>query len=609
MKRSQSMLLPPLPMTAFTCLHKNQLDKLWTEYLAPNTYNLDASEPPIAMTFLCEAAFHRRTDVVKMLLDAGASIEQCCPYRFNKEYFPPNFLAPPLFFAIEGGNVNMVKLMIERGANPNVMLNDSIPLLYYLLTRDNYDHCQLLDMVMRFISVGVNINEPVRNSTGHSIFTPRVPLLYALTERMLEIAKLFVQHGADVTMRDSNELSSIYILLAALCRGPEARASQITLLKLCLDRFPEEAVRVPEYRYVQNHETALHLAAKSNHAVLVQQLLSLGCNAHVQDSVGDTPLDDACAFRVARGGSEVEVIAKFEIIKQFVSLGVPVGARVHLVPAIKKYWNIVLFLVSSGANVNGTIAKHHLEYSMSDCDDCEWPGEHRCTSFASYVREGDTALILAILDNNVPVVMSLINLGADVNARTAEGFTPLHVACGGRKSVNQRQFVECIGVKMVLTLLRSGANVNAECGVAPSLLTPLGVVTMYYTGHASTFAEVVNLLIRCEANTFTSQHDGTLVWASALKLGCKEVAYTLLQHGVALRDAGMCLRVAQDRHLGEVVRWVMAHGNIHDLASVSRMTAYGAVSQYFPRERRIVAAHGRSLQAPSFLPKMKWDNM
>lgn len=95
-------------------------------------------------------------------------------------------------------------------------------------------------------------------------------------------------------------------------------------------------------------------------------------------------------------------------------------------------------------------------------------------------HEGATDIHLAVINADYDALLTLINKGDDVNARTSDGTTPLHYAC----SFGQTRCVEL--------LLDHGADINLQDG---SGYTPLA--TAAYSGNP----EIVKLLLCRGANT------------------------------------------------------------------------------------------------------------
>ena len=83
----------------------------------PLTYGMDMSNPIIEA---CKKDYYKLTE---FLLEKGGD-----------EYinYPASQYGPPLFWAIQNGNVSMVKLLLEHGADPNGHTSGDINYLEHL---------------------------------------------------------------------------------------------------------------------------------------------------------------------------------------------------------------------------------------------------------------------------------------------------------------------------------------------------------------------------------------------------------------------------------------------------------------------------------------------
>jgi ankyrin repeat protein len=98
------------------------------------------------------------------------------------------------------------------------------------------------------------------------------------------------------------------------------------------------------------------------------------------------------------------------------------------------------------------------------------------------------ALISAALCYGIDVIPFLLNLGADVNAKTDKGMTPLMAACrGGRYSSKPAIFYE----PTVRLLLGAGADINARDNTGRTALS--------YAEEANV-TEIVELLKKTQAD-------------------------------------------------------------------------------------------------------------
>jgi ankyrin repeat protein len=155
----------------------------------------------------------------------------------------------------------------------------------------------------------------------------------------------------------------------------------------------------------------------------------------------------------------------------------------------------------------------------------------------------DRELIEAAKENNLPEVSRLLSVGADVNAKTNYGWTPLHAACEKGHVQVVSKFLDHDGadvdakdysdwtplhlaclrghVAVVNELLSRGANAEAKNNIGN---TPLHVATLH------DHLPVIRSLLSGGADTRTANNDGRLPIHQAVIRGKSAVNKYLLQH-------------------------------------------------------------------------------
>ncbi|MEQ8824286.1 MAG: quinoprotein dehydrogenase-associated putative ABC transporter substrate-binding protein [Filomicrobium sp.] len=181
----------------------------------------------------------------------------------------------------------------------------------------------------------------------------------------------------------------------------------------------------------------IHNAARYRDSEMVELLASLGANVDVKDHNGWTPLMHA-AFRnhvptietLVRAGAKIEEKTPLG----FTALALAIGER--------KFWSVQA-LLEQGAAINQPMGEDQLTPLML-----------LSTQVPAKKREAQIDQGPGVLD----VARQLINEGADVNARSNAGVTPVMIAAGHNNP------------SMLGLLVQNGADLNAKSDVGK---TPL----------------------------------------------------------------------------------------------------------------------------------------
>lgn len=141
-------------------------------------------------TAILIASANGRENVVKLLLDLGTSVNVGCPLGWT-----------PLHFAAKEGHVSIIRLLLQRGANPGAKSN---------LHEDPPGTARHLTPLMLAAQNGITeIAKLILDSGGKSTINDQerngaCALIHAAINGNLELTKLLVENGADVDAEDQN---------------------------------------------------------------------------------------------------------------------------------------------------------------------------------------------------------------------------------------------------------------------------------------------------------------------------------------------------------------------------------------------------------------------
>ncbi len=222
-----------------------------------------------SLTPLHYAADHGQIGVVKILVAHGDDVDAAATGTWAEGH-------TPLYEAARHGHRDVVDFLLSQGARIDVAkFGDS-------LLSSAVSH-NLLNLAQRLIAEGVNVEEGGGNS-GRPTLVAR-----ALTYGHIDIARLLIVHGADVSMRDMRGDSPLHVV---------ARAGDLELAELLLAR----GVDVDEKDGGGN--TPLHWAARRDNQVVAQRLIAYHADVNVGNWGATTPLH----YAVAEGHREMALL-------------------------------------------------------------------------------------------------------------------------------------------------------------------------------------------------------------------------------------------------------------------------------------------------------------
>ncbi|KAL7757053.1 hypothetical protein ACKLNR_014046 [Fusarium oxysporum f. sp. zingiberi] len=234
--------------------------------------------------------------LVKLLLGSGAHPDAATPEGVT-----------PLCFSIAKGDVSVVKLLLEHGADINGLKDSGFTPLHLCLQAGGS-----IELVKELVKAGADVN--VSNGNGIT------PLFRAIYDGSTETFRTFLSASPNLYTRgpDNNTL------LHAAARGENDNILSTLLQELDV-RQEQDVDQTPIDVDTTNNagETPLHVAAQRGCVTVARTLLTHGANIDLRDNASSTPLieamshehDEMVSLLISQGANSA-VVREFRFLKK-----------------------------------------------------------------------------------------------------------------------------------------------------------------------------------------------------------------------------------------------------------------------------------------------------
>lgn len=440
---------------------------------------------------------------------------------------------PPIALAAQNGNLNIVNLLLSKGANPNKLTNEGYSAVYIATSYDNpkclqallekeadcdktrFDnatplyraaakgHTQCLMILLKF---SADFKKPFKGMLPIEIAAQEgniecveclihayekdkfanaqtSPILRSIDLDNKRLLKLYVQKGADINQLYAPPSEEIFYEEGSGDESLESSSSETHLKAPFL--------------------TPLMYAAMHGDLKFVKLLLKLGANPNIENEYGMLAIHFA-----ANSG-------KKEIIEELISYGSELNketiqgyAPFHIARSCQ-FDDCVELLVSKGASQEESkvtalfqaIEKGNLSdlsHHLSSIDDIN------VTDFF-----GRTAVSLAVYYNQPECLEMLSRSGADINKKDLKGLSPIYLAAA-------KDHEKCLQV-----LVEYGGDINTECD---------GVSLVYIAAQMNS-VKTLDFLIQNKADFEAPASDGATPLYKAVSNGNFEATDLLIRAG------------------------------------------------------------------------------
>lgn len=293
--------------------------------------------------------------------------------------------ATPLHYAAAGGHLAIVRLLFEHKSDVNAKTKGGQTPLFAAIEKDRIE-------VAKFLLAN-QAGPNVKANDGSTL------LGAAVRQLNLELVKLLLAAGADVNANGiplgsapTSSGSAVANILSPLAFAASKGKTELTEL------FLKNRADVNAQDDYGN--TPLSWASRNGHVKMVKWLLDNGADPNLKNRAGDTPLHLSTSKQIHELllARQAEVNAKNE-------LG---WTPLHFAVRAEGAKELIELLLSKGADVNAVDAN------------------------------GQSALFLAVMDQNKESVESLLRHGADVKAKDKGGHTPLGYVASQAASAGTR---------------------------------------------------------------------------------------------------------------------------------------------------------------------------
>ena len=248
------------------------------------------------MTPLLFAVRDGNTDMVRLLLELGANLEQTSGNHTS-----------PLLIALLNGQVGLATELLEKGANPNTADDYHRAALFAAIDLRNFNHDKYpfmyddgrnpLDLIKALLQKGADPNLRTDTVPVHGLmqfdaswvnFDGQTPFIRAALSGDIEVMRLLLEHGADPNIATAQ--GSTALMAAAGINWIPAQtfshseADYVEAVKLCLDRGA--SVNATNSLGL----AAIHGAANRGWVSVIQILADHGAKLDVKDNAGRTPM-------------------------------------------------------------------------------------------------------------------------------------------------------------------------------------------------------------------------------------------------------------------------------------------------------------------------------
>ena len=218
----------------------------------PTSERRNETPLPLPQTTLHYAAFWGLHPIVEFLITTHSQ-DVCSPDSTDN--------ATPLHLASQMGQIDTVRILIERGADLAAQNKDGETPLHFASQKGEADvACMLIER-------GADVT--AQNKDGET------QLHLASRKGEADITRILIEHGADVTAQNKDGETPLHLA---------SRNGEVDVVRMLIERGANLTAQN------KDEETPLHLASRKGKADVVRMLIGRGADLAAQNKYGQAPL-------------------------------------------------------------------------------------------------------------------------------------------------------------------------------------------------------------------------------------------------------------------------------------------------------------------------------
>ncbi|CAB0032321.1 unnamed protein product [Trichogramma brassicae] len=405
--------ISPLHMALEEMGGKRVIESLLRSGSDPNFANAKGLTP---LHYICFGTGHGGDDLAEMFFEVCDDIRQTVQVNARD-----NLGNTPLLLSLRWRrNERMLKLLLKRGANPNIAHpEEGWTPLHHICIRAGRGGVDLAEI---FFKTCDDMRQKVQVDAVDNFGRTPLRLLFQNQRVDEQLMRLLLRRGANPNFTFSNGSTPLHIV----CEKSDVDSCEWLETFLKINKEINQLVHVN----VQNNKgkTPLHLALRMNRKKVAERLLRIGADPTLADEDGSTPLHIICEY-----GNSDDLLKLFFKVCNEIRQKVQVDARNKFdrtplnVALLRPCRKLVQLLLRNGADPNLVNADGLTPYWLILCQ-----------------VEYDVDLAKSFLETCVEIQRRV-----QVNARNSFGQTPLEWA------------VACLELHLVDVILDHGADLSS----------------------------------------------------------------------------------------------------------------------------------------------------